>query len=129
MKKFSLLKKIRFFFITLLAFFLSVDFSNAALSGETIYRYFSEGEGISNPTSEAIISPIYALLKFAGYTASIIIILVTAINFIIASPQQKANLKEKLWLIAIGVILLAGGSTLLGIVGKTMEGIRDGMIG
>ena len=102
------LKIISIFFILIIT--LS-NFSYAETPGEVIEDYFTHGTK-SETTSlnpEALRASILDILKYLGYGLAVCVILVTGIQFLTANAQKKAQLKEKLWLIAIGVIILAAG--------------------
>lgn len=60
-----------------------------------------------------ITSPIYSTIIYLGYAIAICVILITGIQFLTANAQKKAQLKEKLWQIILGVIVLAGGASMI----------------
>ena len=110
----DVLKIISIFFILIIV--LS-NFSYAETPGEFIAGYFTHGTNSdpSNPNKPASVDPkalrgsILDILTYIGYGLALCVIMVTGIQFLTANAQKKAQLKEKLWLIAIGVIILAAG--------------------
>lgn len=110
MQMYSLFKKITCLLIASL--FLLTSFSYATTNAtENIYKYFSTPIAKEPSVVEAA-GTIGGLFQYIGFFGAIITILITGIGYLIASPQKKAILKEKLWLIAIGVFILAGGNVL-----------------
>lgn len=53
------------------------------------------------------------LIKSAGYILAVIIIFVIAIQFMISSPQKKAELKMRSWMYTIGIVLLIAIPTMM----------------
>ena len=64
---------------------------------------------------------IYGILTWTGYFLAICVILITGVQFLTANSQKKAQLKEKLWLIVLGVAVLAGGIPLLQLIANLIE--------
>lgn len=67
---------------------------------------------------------IFSILTYIGFAASLCVIVFTGIQFLTANPQKKAQLKEKLWLIVLGICILAGGIPVLQIIAGIIEGMR-----
>lgn len=76
-----------------------------------------------DPTS--LRDTIFYILTTIGIVAAAIVIMLVAIQFLTANAQKKALLKEKLWLIAIGVFILAGGFPLYEIIRSIVLDFRD----
>lgn len=100
MKKFTCIFAIMIF--TLIIFNFSF-----AVSGGEIYNEFTTppSGGIS---TKVMTQKILGILTYIGYAAAIVLTLYTGISYLIATPATKAKLKERLWLIVTGVIMLAG---------------------
>ncbi len=114
MKK-GVLKIISIFFILMI---IITNFSYvyaAGTPGETIKSYFWQGTNKNVDAGQSTFNPsdlrnqILGVLTVIGYGLAICVILITGIQFLTANAQKKAQLKEKLWLIAIGVLILAAG--------------------
>lgn len=65
-------------------------------------------DGFKGPIDTAI-----SVLMAAGYIIAFVMILWLGIQWILATPAKKAELKGKLWSIAIGIVLLIGAPTIL----------------
>lgn len=91
----------------------------------TIKDYFlTGGTGDLNSFSN-LLNNLITTLKWIGYFLAICVTLITGIQFLTASPQKKAMLKEKLWLIVLGVILLAAGIPLLQIIANAIQNMAN----
>lgn len=105
-------------FSFLISYFISYSF---AVDTAQIYSYFSTPPGSSSSkTPDTIVKEMsgtfYKTLQSIGYALSVCVIAVTAIKLMISNPQQRALIKSKLWLIAIGIIILSSGTHLLNII-------------
>ncbi len=52
---------------------------------------------------------IFTVLRYLGYGIAVCIILFIGVQFLTANSQKRAVLKEKLWLIILGVLVLTLG--------------------
>ena len=112
----NVLKKIFIFFILIIVLF---SFSYA----HPITDYFKGSQTHSlNPT--LIRSNILGILKFLGYGIAVCVVMITGIQFLTANAQKKAQLKEKLWLIAIGVFILAAGIPIYETIREALISLR-----
>lgn len=59
---------------------------------------------------------IVGIVQVIGIGVAVVMLTVIAIKYIVASPNEKADLKSKLIPYTIGAVLLFWGSTLLGII-------------
>jgi len=64
----------------------------------------------------SVVGSIIGTLRWIGYAVAIVMVLWLGIQWMLAQPSKKAELKGKMWSMAIGIILLVGGVTILGIV-------------
>ncbi|MGE5329492.1 MAG: hypothetical protein ACM3KR_08290 [Deltaproteobacteria bacterium] len=55
-----------------------------------------------------------------GAVAAVIVLAVYGIQWLMASPQQKAMLKEKLWAYVIGAVLIFGATSIMSIIAGTI---------
>lgn len=95
----------------LVSLFILFDFTYAS----KIYNYFYNNSAHRlDPISFG--STVFTILRWFGYAAAVCVTLIVGIQFMTASSQKKAQLKEKLWLIGVSVLLLAAGVPLLQIV-------------
>ena len=56
------------------------------------------------------------VIKVLGYIIAVVMVTWLGIQYIIATPAKKAELKGKLWSMAIGVVLLVAGVTILDVL-------------
>jgi len=125
----DVLKILSIFFILMIV--LS-NFSYAETPGELIKDYFVHGTNSdpSNPDKPTSIDPatfrnnILGILTYLGYGLAICVILATGVQFLTANAQKKAQLKEKLWLILIGVIILAAGIPVYKVLREALMSLR-----
>lgn len=73
-----------------------------------------EMEQFGNLTNKALY-----VIQFIGYAIAVVMILVLGVQWMLATPAKKAELKGKMWSMAIGILLLVGGVTILGWVWDT----------
>lgn len=94
-----------------------------------IKEYFTEGNFKDLQNIGTLSSTIITTLKWIGYFLAICVTLATAIQFFTATSQKRAQLKEKLWLIVLGIAILAGGIPLLNVLLNLIETLaRDNLI-
>lgn len=56
------------------------------------------------------------VIRVLGYVIAVVMVTWLGIQYLIATPAKKAELKGKLWSMAIGVVLLVAGVTILDVV-------------
>ena len=56
------------------------------------------------------------VLQFLGYTVAVIMLAVMGIKYMMAAPNEKADIKTKLTPYLIGTLLIFAGSTMLKII-------------
>ena len=118
----SILRILSIFFILIIVLF---NFSYAETPGEFIIGYFEHGTNSETSLNPAALgSSILGILTYIGYCLAICVILITGLQFLTANSQKKAQLKEKLWLIAIGVIILAAGVPIYETIFKALMKLR-----
>jgi len=73
------------------------------------------------PSTTDMRQTLLSVLTYVGYALAVVVLLITAVQFIIGNPAQRAKLKEKLWLILFGVVILAAGLPILQLIADIME--------
>lgn len=63
-----------------------------------------------------VLSSVASVVQVVGYGIAVIMVIWLGVQYVIATPSKKAELKGKLWSMAIGVVLIVGGVTILKIV-------------
>ena len=77
------------------------------------------GGAINNLGAKAI-----NIIQTVGYVVAVVMVLVFGIKWMMATPQKKQELKERMWSLAIGVVLLIGGVTILGWIASFADTIQ-----
>ena len=105
--------------------------STSYASGFAIKQYF-ESAG-SQPTFETISSQIYVVLRTFGLILAVCILVTIAISYMVATPNKRAILKERLVYYVAGVVFLLAGVGFLGWYEKVANDIAstvsDGNVG
>lgn len=74
-----------------------------------------------------IIGTIITVLQWIGYAVAVVMILWLGVQWMLAQPSKKAELKGKMWSMAVGILLLVGGVSLLKIVWSLAEQGTSGL--
>ena len=61
---------------------------------------------------------IFATIQTAGIVVALIVVVVFGVQWLVATPAKKAELKGKMWNIVIGIAIILLGSTLISQVGS-----------
>ena len=61
------------------------------------------------------------VITYIGYAIAVVMILWLGVQWILATPAKKAELKGKMWSMAIGIVLLVGGVSILNFVWGAAE--------
>lgn len=91
-----------------------------------------EGHGGSDNTGgvEDAVADVGAMaidiVQTVGYIMAVIMVLVVGIQWVMATPAKKQELKGRMWNIVIGAALIVGGVTFLGIISDTVDGLNLG---
>ena len=67
-------------------------------------------------TTDNLLKQVLGVVSTAGYVIAVIMVIWVGIQYMIATPAKKAELKGKLWSMAIGCILIVGASTILTVI-------------
>ncbi len=97
--------------------------STSYASGFAIKQYFKSAG--SQPTFETISSQIYVVLRTFGLILAVCILVTIAISYMIATPNKRAILKERLIYYVAGVVFLIGGIGFLGTYQRIAEEIKS----
>lgn len=114
-------KKIIYSFLFVLC--LLFIFSSTSLANG-IKTYFSSG-GKSNVDMETVTSNVYTILYTFGIILAVCILVTIAISYMVATPNKKAQLKERLIYYFAGVIFLVGGLAFLRTYEKVANDVGD----
>lgn len=70
----------------------------------------------------SLFSMVASVVQVVGYGVAVIMVIWLGVQYVIATPSKKAELKGKLWSMAIGIVLIVGGVTILKIVAELGTG-------
>jgi len=73
----------------------------------------TDKEFVGSDGLDSIFSTGVSIIKYVGYGVAAVMILWLGIQWMIAQPAKKAELKGKMWSMAIGIIILVAGVTIL----------------
>ncbi|MBP3284030.1 MAG: hypothetical protein J6M02_00840 [Clostridia bacterium] len=80
-----------------------------------IIDYF-KNPGASNLDIDNFSGQFAGAVMIVGYICAVAMVFYIAIRYLIARPAEKAQLKTQLTYLVIGAILLASGTTVLGVI-------------
>ena len=86
------------------------------------------GEGIA-PNGNVLngqaglVNSIAGTVQWVGYGIAIVMVFWLGIQWILATPSKKAELKSRMWFMAIGIVLLVAGASIVGAVANISEGV------
>lgn len=82
----------------------------------------AEGDlGGLNEKANTIGSGIYGLLRTIAIIVAVCMVAYMAIQWFLATPSKKAELKGRMWSMLIGVVLLIGGVAILNALESIVE--------
>lgn len=118
---FSLLFAVCLFFI----------FNSEALASDAtkIYNYFSGNFGFRNPATsiKGFSSNIFSILQAIGIMCAVCLSVYMGIQWMIATPTKKAELKGRMIYYLLGVVLLLTVPTVLNVLSKIASEIGDSL--
>ena len=116
MKKFT-----KIFAMMLVVLMVVGMFSTVALADSTVSS-FTAAAGLTG-TDTTIAGKVadvggtaISIIKTIGFIMAVVMVFIYAIKWMMATPQKKQELKERLWYLAIGVVLLVGGPAILDMI-------------
>lgn len=102
-------------FVLIILFLLCLLFifnSDSFASGENIKNYFSKAS--YEPLNIKTLSGnLYSVIKLVGMIIAVCMVTYMAIAYMLATPQKRAQLKERLVFLTIGVMFLVAGVAFL----------------
>lgn len=70
-------------------------------------------------------SKVYGFLKAVAIIVAVCMVCYMAIQWFLATPSKKAELKGRMWSMLIGVVLLVGGVAILNVLQSVTEEIAE----
>ena len=83
----------------------------AAVPISNVEADYGDITGLDGTVNKAV-----GIVTYVGYAIAVVMVLWLGVQWLLATPAKKAELKGKMWSMAIGILLLVGGVTILGIV-------------
>ena len=74
-----------------------------------------------NESVQTIGNGVYGLIRTIAFIVAVCMLAYMAIQWLLATPSKKAELKGRMWSMLIGVILLVGGVAILGVIEKIVN--------
>lgn len=113
-----IVKKVLIIFIIIILIILSLSSVSLASGVEDIITVMSDikEEQIEGENVGKVLSNIIFLIQVAGTGISLIVVTILGIKYMIASVEEKAEIKKQAMPILIGCILLFGAVNLVAIV-------------
>lgn len=103
--------------LVLILLIMSVFWTNISLANGDIVNSMSGFEWYGNNGEiKTMGQKVIGVIQVIGVSISVIMLIVIAIRFMMASPSEKAEIKNQLVLYVIGAVILFAATTLLGIV-------------
>ena len=75
-----------------------------------------------NESVQTIGNGVYGLIRTIAFIVAVCMLAYMAIQWLLATPSKKAELKGRMWSMLIGVILLVGGVAILGVIEEIVNG-------
>ena len=114
--------KKKIFWGMLLVFFLIIIFAlgnpSFAATGKGLVNQFNGTTGASTDTSivRKIVGPILNIIRTVGIGLAVIVLTYLGIQYMYASPDKKADIKNKMIIFTLGVVVIVGASGILSLV-------------
>lgn len=80
-----------------------------------------------NEKAETIGSGVYGLLRTIAIIVAVCMVAYMAIQWFLATPSKKAELKGRMWSMLIGVVLLIGGVAILNMLENVVTQTTSGL--
>lgn len=93
----------------------------APVASFATFSNISEGDLGINTQVQEVGNGVYGLLRTIAVIVAVCMIVYMAIQWFIAAPAKKAELKGRMWSMAIGVVLLCGGIAILNILETAVQ--------
>lgn len=104
-------------FLSLVLAFVFALAPAISLAIDSPYNITETNDMVNQVTGlNSVVGSVIGLLKWAGYAIAVIMVVYMGIQWMLAQPAKKAELKGKMWSVAIGIVLLVGGTTILDFV-------------
>lgn len=85
----------------------------------------TDGDFQGSDKATALVNSGLSILMYVGYAVAVVMILWLGIQWLLATPNKKAELKGRMWSMAIGITLLVGGLTIIKFVFELSKGATE----
>lgn len=84
----------------------------------TLYEALSKGvDGKSNTAVvNTIGGTVISVVQTVGYIVAVVMVVFVGIQWLMATPAKRQELKARMWNLVIGAILISGGVSILGLI-------------
>lgn len=119
MKKFTKIFAMMLVVVMVVGMFSSVAFAAGGSTGmfsSQLNQGNATGTTEINTKMNDLGASAIQIIKTLGMIIAIAMVFIYAIKWMMATPQKKQELKERLWYLAIGVVLLVAGPQILDLI-------------
>lgn len=116
MKKFTKIFALMLVVVMVVGMFSTVAFAAGTSFTEVGQRDIGAGGEDIKDKVDSLGGTAIGIIKAVGLVIAVAMVFVYAIKWMMATPQKKQELKERLWYLAIGVVLLIGGPAILDLI-------------
>ena len=121
----SVLIKLTSIFLIILIFLTTCVEFNKAYGSEAIHAIYDPGaiddSGGANESAKKILTSILDVVRIVGAAIAIIILMVIAAKYIMASAGDRADIKKYAINYVVGAVIFFAASGILGLISKTIE--------
>ena len=83
--------------------------------------------GDLNGKVQTIGNGIYGVIRTIAFIVAVCMLAYVAIQWLIATPSKKAELKGRMWSMLVGVVLLVGGVAILNVIETIVNGTTNSL--
>lgn len=119
MKKFTKIFAMMLVVVMVVGMFSTVAFAEGdpATAAESGFQAVMSAGAVESDVTTGLNTlggTVVKVIQTVGYIVAVIMVLTFAIKWMVATPQKKQELKDRMVNLAIGLVLLVGGVTILG---------------
>ena len=121
-------KVIKFLVIILAILFLSSFFCSSieAASSEQFSGKISDGMDSAKTSAQKILSSVLNIIRLVGASVAVIILIVLACKYILASAGDRADIKKYAINYVVGALILFGASGIASLIQKFVDSATNG---
>lgn len=106
----------RIFSIAIMVVMIAMTLNNIAFATEVDWTPSSKGDGTTATKFKGILNTILGIVEVIGIAVAVIMLVVLAIKYISAAPNDKADIKKSATMYIVGAVVLFAASGILEII-------------